>query len=901
MNKKNSFRLARHLAGAVCALAVAAQSAVLLDFNTPGRPETEGNEAGYTPWPVDEGASGSITVSGIKFTVARNGGAGTGIKSSYYKAGVQGPNYARLVCDALFVVDGDAGASIRVTISGLSAGSHSLLAYHNGIDGNAHGDIKVVVNGTTQIAKVTQSNRELVASKVPTSYVTFTTTAGGSVTIDYTSIGSGSYKNVFIDALVLDLADPAKQASDPSPIHHDLHVDGDDGSVALSWKAASGASRHDVYFGTDSVAVAKAGSSSVEYKTTQTTTSWEAKSLKKFQIYWWRIDETDGSGTVTQGQVWQFAPRMDAFRGAEGYGRYARGGRGGKVVHVTNLNDAGAGSLREAIENDIGPRTIVFDVGGTIKLSDRLVISTSNVTVAGQTAPGKGIQVTKAPFGMSGAVDGVIRFMRVRIGYGVTYDGMGMTGADHSINDHNTINFAIDEQFSSRGAKMITLQRTFIAEALNVADHDKKPAGTAHGYAGSIGGDIGSFHHNLLAHNSGRNWSLACGLDGNGYYWGRLDIFNNFVYNWDDRTTDGGCHELNFVNNYYKPGAATGIFTSCNPTWDGFPGTQIVYCHGNIVVGKYSDTATNNNGCKADANNPQQWSDKPFFESQARIQTALDASKDVLSDVGANMPVFDDHDKRVLLEAREGTYKYKGSVSGIAGLPDREADVGGIENYPNSSRPSDFDTDKDGMPDWFESAVSGSASLANANADPDGDGYTLLDDYLEWMATPHAEMAVKGSATFNLSDLFRGYTKSPSYTVGTSSCVEGKISGTTLTVTDLGKAGCSFARLPVTVKDSEKSTMTRDILLYATGTTTGVFKHAMVNRSLSWNFDGGRVGVTTDSYGTLTIRDVTGKIVAQASGTGEVGIARSALPSRLLIASFVGNGFDEHHVVPAVR
>jgi len=98
------------------------------------------------------------------------------------------------------------------------------------------------------------------------------------------------------------------------------------------------------------------------------------------------------------------------------------------------------------------------------------------------------------------------------------------------------------------------MQRTLISEALNVAGHQNYPAGTAHGYAGSMGGDVASLHHNLLAHNSGRNWSMAGGLDGNGYYSGRLDIFNMVVYNWGTRATDGGAHEVNFVNNYFKRG-----------------------------------------------------------------------------------------------------------------------------------------------------------------------------------------------------------------------------------------------------------------------------------------------------------------------------------------------------------
>jgi len=142
----------------------------------------------------------------------------------------------------------------------------------------------------------------------------------------------------------------------------------------------------------------------------------------------------------------------------------------------------------------------VFDVGGVIRLASRLTLTDSYVTVAGQTAPGKGITIRAAPFGLSGAHDDVVQDVRVRLGAGTTYDGMGLAGSDHCIVDHCSISWTIDEAFSSRNARNITLQRTFISEALNVAGHQNYPAGTAHGYAASIGGDVGTFHHNLLAH-----------------------------------------------------------------------------------------------------------------------------------------------------------------------------------------------------------------------------------------------------------------------------------------------------------------------------------------------------------------------------------------------------------------
>lgn len=182
---------------------------------------------------------------------------------------------------------------------------------------------------------------------------------------------------------------------------------------------------------------------------------------------------------------------------------------------MTNLNDSGPGSLRAAVEAE-GPRIVVFDVGGMITLESKLVVrrTNSNLTIAGQTAPGKGICLRNYGFGILGATNVIIRYIRVRPGSlsGETLDGMGMAASANCIIDHCSISWTTDEAFSSRGAKNITLQRTLISEALNAAGHKKYPPGTQHGYAASIGGDVGSFHHNLLAHCAGRNWSVAGGL-----------------------------------------------------------------------------------------------------------------------------------------------------------------------------------------------------------------------------------------------------------------------------------------------------------------------------------------------------------------------------------------------------
>ena len=434
--------------------------------------------------------------------------------------------------------------------------------------------------------------------------------------------------------------------------------------------------------------------------------------------------------------------RTLAFPSAEGYGRFAQGGRGGRVIAVTNLNDSGPGSLRAAVEAT-GPRTVVFHVSGRIELKSKLIVRAANsqLTIAGQTAPGLGICLSNYNFGILGARDVIIRYLRVRPGNtsGTTLDGMGMAGAENCIIDHCSISWTLDEAFSSRGAKNITLQRTLISEALNAAGHKNYPPGTEHGYAASIGGDVGSFHHNLLAHNSGRNWSLAGGLDKTkGHtYAGRLDIRNNVVYNWKNRTTDGGAHEVNFVANYYKPGPASRVFVALKAQYGGFPGTQRYYVAGNVMPGHFgvedqekARTATTERGGKLPTDYSP-WADAEFFPSHVRTQTAEQAYADVLANVGCNFPALDPHDQRVIAEVRAGSFKFKGSRTGLPGLPDSQDDVGGWDDYPVVQRPADWDTDGDGLPDAWEVAHGlDPQNPADGAADRNGDGYTNLEDYL---------------------------------------------------------------------------------------------------------------------------------------------------------------------------
>ena len=240
-----------------------------------------------------------------------------------------------------------------------------------------------------------------------------------------------------INGIELNTNNPLYQARLPFPAHGDEHVDADNGTLNMSWTNAANAVASHVYMGIDSASVANATIASSLYKGRFTTTAYAASGQYSMNTYYWRVDQEDLDGNITKGNSWYYRPRQLSFKDAEGYGRFARGGRGGKVVHVTNLNNSGAGSLREAITNDIGPRTIVFDVSGLITLTERLTIGQNYITIAGQTAPGKGICIKGSPFG-AGGKDLVLQHLRVRVGGPVTTDGMGMVG-DFSIIDNCSI------------------------------------------------------------------------------------------------------------------------------------------------------------------------------------------------------------------------------------------------------------------------------------------------------------------------------------------------------------------------------------------------------------------------------------------------------------------------------
>lgn len=274
-----------------------------------------------------------------------------------------------------------------------------------------------------------------------------------------------------------------------------------------------------------------------------------------------------------------------AFPGAEGYGKYTTGGRGGRVLIVTNLNDNGEGSLRYAVEQK-GPRIIVFAVDGTIELKSSLRIDNDSITIAGQSAPGDGICLKDYPL-IVNASNVIVRYIRVRVGDRHQLDsdaiGGGRYGQKNVILDHISVSWSIDECLSIYKTENLTVQWCLVTHSLNSSVHTKG----SHGFGGIWGGYKATFHHNLLANHASRNPRFAS-VDGTKW----VDYRNNVIYNWGFKTAYGGGHhaEINMVNNYYKPGPASQHHRLLDVAEDG---TGRYYVAGNVMEGDKAVTDNN--------------------------------------------------------------------------------------------------------------------------------------------------------------------------------------------------------------------------------------------------------------------------------------------------------------------
>jgi pectate lyase len=437
-------------------------------------------------------------------------------------------------------------------------------------------------------------------------------------------------------------------------------------------------------------------------------------------------------------------PPQLAFPGAEGFGKYTIGGRGGAVFEVTNLNDSGPGSLRAAISAS-GPRTVVFRLSGTITLNSDLTIHNPYITIAGQTAPGDGICIRKYPLVVD-ADQVIVRHLRVRLGdeSGGESDAMSARWRKNIIIDHCSASWSQDETLSFYWCDSLTVQWCLITESLYNSNHPKG----AHGYGGIWGGTNSTYHHNLLAHHSSRNPRFASGS-------GNTDHRNNVIYNWGFNSAYGGeAHDsswasplstINIVANYYKPGPATKsgvLYRIVNPsTRNGLADYGFWHVNGNVVEGYPNATADNwTYGVQGPSASDKGVirSDAPFTYSAIGLQTAEQAYQSVLANVGATLPRRDSTDLRVLNDVVAGTAKYEGpgyrTVQGFppsaptTGIIDSQTDVGGWPSL--NSTPAPLDTDHDGMPDDWETAHGLSLSDPGDRNTVGEDGYTNLEKYL---------------------------------------------------------------------------------------------------------------------------------------------------------------------------
>jgi hypothetical protein len=694
--------------------AIASAAPAVIDFN-PNNNRRDGLSRFATNVTVDaDAASVDVASLGVRVTPLAEGAK---IKPLAWKGGYD--TGGQLVTDGIAAAGG-----LSVSVSFADAGRHSVALYHNGVDAAPLGAFDVFLDGAKVASNVTPSLRAAPDAKAVTTYIPIDAKAGQTYRIDVKPTDSAGV--VIINGLEIDKPDPARRAVLPTPAHGSEHFY----QPQLSWTAPDSAKEFEVFLGESESDLKSIGK-------TATPSFARPAGLRSHKTYFWRVDTTHADGSVTPGEVWRFMPAQLAFPGAEGYGRFARGGRGGRVIQVTNLNDSGPGSFREAVEAE-GPRTIVFRVGGTIHLKDRIVVRNPFVTIAGQTAPGEGIALRGAAFGIGGANDVIIRYMRLRVGdeSGKTWDGMGFGSADNAIIDHCSIAWSIDEGVSGRGARNITFQRNIIAEPLNMSVHDHyKGTGKGHSFAGSISGDIGSFHSNLLANAAGRNWSLAGGLTQGGKFAGRLDIRNNVVFNFAHRTNDGGVRMANIVDNYYIPGPATKVFHVLLAKMElRLPDdVQQYYVAGNVMEGKYDGKDNwNEGGVTIDpADIAAMKLTAPFCESFITPRTAKEAYDTVIRDVGANIPAPDAIDRRTIDNVIHRTTTFSGSKTGIPGIIDSQTDVGpyadlkGGDPYP--------DADADGMDDRWEQARGLNPNNPDDRNTVNADGFTNLEHYLNWI------------------------------------------------------------------------------------------------------------------------------------------------------------------------
>lgn len=453
---------------------------------------------------------------------------------------------------------------------------------------------------------------------------------------------------------------------------------------------------------------------------------------------------------------------IPAFPGAEGGGAYSFGGRGGKVIVVTSLEDRGPGTLREACEQG-GARIVVFNVAGIIKLKTPLIIRAPYITIAGQTAPGDGVCVAGETMWVN-THDVVVRHMRFRRGetfVGRRDDSFGGNPVGNIIIDHCSTSWGLDENISfyrhmfdpedgSKELKLptvnVTIQNTISSQALDTYNH---------AFGSTLGGENCTFMRNLWANNAGRNPSIGWN--------GIFNFVNNVIYNWVHRSVDGGDYTAlyNIINNYYKPGPLTSktspvghriLKPEAGRSKLGYYVFGRVYANGNVMEGYPEITKDNWAGGiqvqeqkNTDGYTEKMRWDKPFpIDNPFPIMSADDAYKFVLNNVGATLPVRDIVDQRVLEQVRTGKVYYEEGLNPDdfyqfehRRLPADSykkgiiTDIKQVGGYPEYRGTPYTDSDGDGIPDAWEIKYGLNPNdPTDAVKDMSGDGYTNIEKYI---------------------------------------------------------------------------------------------------------------------------------------------------------------------------
>ncbi|MDF3069137.1 MAG: hypothetical protein K0R38_4738 [Polyangiaceae bacterium] len=414
---------------------------------------------------------------------------------------------------------------------------------------------------------------------------------------------------------------------------------------------------------------------------------------------------SDGGGQGQGGQGGGATGELLAFPGAQGFGRHAKGGRGGSVYHVTNLNDSGAGSLRDAVSQP--NRTVVFEVGGVIKISSRLVFK-NNQTIAGQTAPGGGVTIYGDGTSFSAANHTVVRYVRFRMGAGGESgkDTVTMANGHDVIWDHCSLSWGRDGTFdlnqeSGEELKNLTLQDSIVAQGLQT-----------HSTGGLVNTTGTSIIRSLYIDNNSRNPKAR----------GTLQFINNVVYNWvvsgyilgdTSGRSDGA-----MLGNYLITGPETKDGTLDSPT-----SAYQLFAQGNYYDSDKDGTLNGRLLGQGDYGSVT-WLSAPSVEfPPVPVLTAQEAFDYVSKHAGASRH-RDEADEYVLAEL-SSLGKKGATISNETSL----GFAGGVGTLPTAAAPAD--TDRDGMPDsWETESGFNPADAADGNGDADKDGYTNLEEYL---------------------------------------------------------------------------------------------------------------------------------------------------------------------------